>query len=76
MTRTRTERIELLRTAIEASGLSASRFAREVLLREDRTVRRWLSGESPIPNIVAAWLESPEPMPWPVTRVTSEDRHE
>jgi hypothetical protein len=74
--KTRAEQAALLRSRIEASGLSATRFAREVLLREDRTVRRWLSGESPIPNIVAAWLESPEPMPWPVTRVTSEDRHE
>jgi hypothetical protein len=31
-------------------------LARE-LVREPRTIRRWKSGESPIPKAVARWLE-------------------
>lgn len=48
---------DLLAKAIEASGLSARRFAAEVLLRDERTVRRWLSGESPIPEPVLRFLK-------------------
>ncbi len=44
---------KLLRAAIERSGLSARSFARDVLWRDERTVRRWLSGESPLPAVVA-----------------------
>lgn len=47
---------DILRTAIEASGLSARRFAREVLVRDERTIRRWLAGDSPIPEAVVAFL--------------------
>ena len=36
---------DLLRSAIEASGLAARRFAVEVLDVDERTVRRWLAGE-------------------------------
>lgn len=46
------EATELLRRAIAASGLSARRFARAVLTRDERTVRRWLAGGSPIPALV------------------------
>jgi hypothetical protein len=35
---------ELLSRAIKASGLSVRRFARERLVREPRTVWRWLQG--------------------------------
>jgi len=49
-----------LRTVITASGFSASRWAREVVYREPRTVRRWLSGESPIPQSVARAFERQE----------------
>jgi DNA-binding transcriptional regulator YiaG len=35
----------LLSAAIEASGLSARRFAVEVLTVDERTVRRWLAGD-------------------------------
>jgi hypothetical protein len=45
--------LALLRTAIARSGLSARAFARDVLWRDERTVRRWLSGESPVPAVVA-----------------------
>ncbi len=63
--KTRAEQIELLRARVEASGLSARRFATEVLRRDERTLRRWLSGESPIPHAVLEFLAAPEPAPWP-----------
>lgn len=47
---------KLLQDAIEASGLSDRRFATEVLIRDERTVRRWLKGDSPIPAVVAEFL--------------------
>jgi hypothetical protein len=49
--------IEILRTAIERSGLPARVFARDILLRDERTIRRWLAGDSPIPQAVIEWLE-------------------
>jgi len=49
---TRAEQIQILRSAIKVSGLSARRFAVEVLIRDERTIRRWLRGDSPIPAIV------------------------
>ena len=63
--KTRVMQIDLLQQCIEASGLSARRFAVEVLLRDERTIRRWLSGDSPIPRVVLDWLGSPTPAPWP-----------
>lgn len=45
--------IQLLEQAIERSGLSARAFAKDILWRDERTVRRWLSGESPIPRVVS-----------------------
>ena len=50
-----TDRDRLARV-IAASGLSAARYAREVLVREPRTIRRWLAGDSPIPKEVLAFL--------------------
>lgn len=47
---------ELLGRAIDASGMSARRFAVDVLIRDERTVRRWLAGDSPIPAVVVEWL--------------------
>ena len=47
---------ELIRAAIDASGLSARRFAVEVLIRDERTIRRWLAGDSPLPKAVRAVL--------------------
>lgn len=32
---------------------AVNRYARDVLLRHPRTVHRWLSGESPVPAVVA-----------------------
>jgi hypothetical protein len=48
---------QLLREVIKASGLSDRRFAVEVLLRDERTIRRWLAGDSPIPEPVVAFLK-------------------
>ena len=44
--------ISQLRKAIEVSGLSARQFARVVLVREDRTVRRYLAGDRKIPGLI------------------------
>lgn len=49
---------ELLRGRIEASGLSVRKFARTVLIREERTIWRWLNDNSPIPHVVKEWLSS------------------
>jgi excisionase family DNA binding protein len=48
--------VKLLRRAIHRSGLSARQFARQVLVRDERTVRRWLAGEYPLPDMVTAKL--------------------
>jgi hypothetical protein len=55
--------IELLQLAIARSGLSNRAYANRVLWRDERTVRRWLSGKSPIPAIVLERLraEATEP---------------
>jgi hypothetical protein len=63
--KTRREQADLLAARIEASGLTARRFAREVLRRDERTVRRWLTGERPIPAVVLDFIEYPQPAPWP-----------
>jgi hypothetical protein len=47
----------LLERVIEASGLSARQYAVQVLIRDERTIRRWLAGDSPIPEVVIAHLE-------------------
>jgi hypothetical protein len=44
--------IDLLKRAIAKSGLSARRFAVEILTRDERTIRRWLDGDRPIPRVV------------------------
>lgn len=60
---------ELLRAAITASRLSARKFATVVLLRDERTIRRWLAGpqwnedgelisENKLPAIVREKCES------------------
>lgn len=48
--------VDLLRAAIDASGLSVSAFAREVLVVDPSTVFRWLAGK-PMPHTVVARLE-------------------
>ncbi len=53
--RTAAENQALLAAAIERSGLSVGAFAREVVIRDPRTVRKWLSGEK-MPQAVLDWL--------------------
>lgn len=48
--------IETLKRAILDSGLSSSAYAREVLVRDPRSLRRWLAGHSPIPKAVLEYL--------------------
>ena len=48
---------QMLRAAIERSGLSTTRYASRVLLRNPRTLRRWVAGDSPIPAEVIGFLE-------------------
>ncbi len=48
--------VALLRRAIELSGKSARRFAVEDLIRDERTVRKWLTGANPLPDVVRDFL--------------------
>lgn len=67
------EMVKLLQQRIDESGLSARRFAYEVLLRDERTIRRWIAMDSPIPQVVADWLVSPKPFPWPPAETAGDD---
>jgi hypothetical protein len=49
--------IDLLRNAIAASGYSNRVYAEIVLVRDERTVRRWLAGDRPIPDVVIEFLK-------------------
>jgi hypothetical protein len=46
----------LLSALITQSGLSIAEFARIVVGRDERTVRRWLAGTTEIPDTAAEWL--------------------
>jgi hypothetical protein len=46
----------MLRKAIDKSGLSARQFAEIVMGRNERTIRRWLAGDSAIPVPAVDWL--------------------
>lgn len=61
----RQEWSDLLSQRIDESGLTGQKFAELVLTRDGRTLRRWLSGESPIPNHVRDFLLDPWEIPWP-----------
>lgn len=47
----------LLSEIVRDSGLSIAAFARLVVGRDERTVRRWLAGEIEIPRQAGEWLE-------------------
>lgn len=47
---------ELLQRAIDASELGSGAFARDVLGRDERSVRRWRAGELELPNALRDWL--------------------
>lgn len=57
---TTTDSIALLEAAIAASGLSARQYAMQVLARDERTIRRWLAGDRPIPKAVLDYLARPD----------------
>ena len=65
--RTADEWRTLLTQRITESGLKTAAFASDVLIREPRTIRRWLTGDSPIPHRVKEWLREPQVAPWPPT---------
>ncbi len=52
--------VQRLLAAIKASGLSRSEFARTVLVRDPRTLRRWLAG-APVPRAVINLLTKTPP---------------
>ncbi len=52
----RPDEIALLRSVIDASGLSARKWAESVAWRDERTIRRWLAGDSSIPALVVEKL--------------------
>lgn len=49
---------ELLSAAIEASGLTVTRFCADVLARNPRTIWRWLNGANPLPDAVRRKCEA------------------
>ena len=51
----RLDDMALILAAIKSSGLSARKFATEILTRDERTVRRWLAGDAPVPAPVRAF---------------------
>lgn len=56
------ENVRRLERVIERFGRgSVEHFAAHVVMRNPRTVRRWLSGESPIPKEVRDKLKEWEP---------------
>ena len=57
---------KILEARITESGISAKKFADLVLKRDERTLRRWRSGESPMPDLVRRFIRDPQPAPWPV----------
>lgn len=54
----------LLVADIAASGLSARQYAERIVRRNERTVRRWVSGRSPIPAEVLAYLVEQDRKRW------------
>jgi len=54
----------LLKRRIREADMSTRRFAEDVMVRDERTVRRWLAG-STIPKVVQRWLRAPWRWPPP-----------
>jgi hypothetical protein len=62
---------ELLELALERSGLSARRFARELMLRDEKTLRAWRLGGR-IPAVVKPRLKQlarRRRRPWATPRI-------
>lgn len=62
---------ELTRACLTRFGGSASAFAREIVVRDPRQVRRWLAGTSELPKAVrdflTQYLLAPTPNPFTPT---------
>jgi hypothetical protein len=52
-----TSAVRLLKKRLEESGMHINDFAK-LLIRNERTVRRWLDGDSPIPQVVVDFLKT------------------
>jgi|DEB0MinimDraft_3_1074331.scaffolds.fasta_scaffold85441_4 hypothetical protein len=61
MSRAQEVRREALVDLIRASGLSVEGFARRCVARSPGTVYRWLSGDRPIPTVMAEWIAGDGP---------------
>lgn len=48
----------LLEEALARSGLSARKFAEILVARDERSIRRWRSGEQAIPEAVVKFLRT------------------
>lgn len=57
MTPTTTDDRDLIAAAVAAGGISSRQFAERLMGRDERTVRRWASGDIAIPAHARAWLE-------------------
>jgi hypothetical protein len=55
----------LLLRHLHDSGMTQREFANTVLFRHERTLRRWLYGERPIPKLLHPWLKKPTLPKWP-----------
>ena len=60
----------LLHARIKESALGDARFAQEVMRVHPRTLRRWKGAYTPIPALQRAFLENPQPLPWPTEKET------
>ena len=60
----------LLQARIKESALGDIRFATEVMRVPPRPLRRWKGSYTPIPALARAFLENPQPLPWPTEKET------
>ena len=60
----------LLHARIKESTLTDACFATEVMRVHPRTLRRWKGAYTPIPSLARAFLENPQPLPWPTQEET------
>lgn len=59
------DQVALLLQRVDESGLSLTKFSELVLLRDARTVRRWVAKDSPIPHSVLEFVANPWRSPYP-----------
>ena len=69
----RNPNVELLKRAIKKSGMSARQYAVVRLTRNERTIRRWLEGKTPIPKVVIPFLKEETKPAAPVVQIEDVD---